>query len=208
LCIYVLFSLIANFRIGETMSNSDSLHERGSALENQFFADLDAKLLAELKTKQEHDNAVAEFSRISGIKDTAVLESIYKLGVTPSSFTALRVFPLAAVAWADGTLDDAERTTVSAIASTHFGSQGSPASQVLERWLKTKPGSELFAAWETYAKALVGTLSVSDAAALKSAIVNEIHAVASSSGGLLGWASVSSGENQALSRIEAALTRA
>ena len=189
------------------MSNNDSLHERGSALENQFFAELDAKLLEELKIKQDHDNAIAEFSRISGIKDEKILESIYKLGVTGPSFTALRVFPLAAVAWGDGTLDEAERLTVCTIAASHFPVKQSPAGRLLEKWLENKPTSEVFDAWETYAKALVNSLSPSDAAELKKAIVNEIHAVASTSGGLLGWSAISSGEHKVLNRIEAALTR-
>ena len=76
------------------MSNIDSLHNRGSALENQFFANLDAKLLAELKSRQDLDNAIVEFSRISGIKDTKILAAVHNLGVTPQAFSALRVFPI------------------------------------------------------------------------------------------------------------------
>ena len=190
------------------MSNNDSLHERGNALENQFFASLDAKLLEELKVKQEHQGMLAEFSRISGVKDTNILESIIKLGVNPQSFAALRVFPLVAVAWADGVLDEAERATVTSIASTHFMLKSSPSGQLLESWLKQKPSSEMFATWEAYAKSLVSSLSANDAAELKKSIVNEIQTVASTSGGLLGWAAVSSGENQALKRIESALTKA
>ena len=201
------FPLIANFRIGETMSNMDSLHDRGSALENQFFANLDAKLLAELKTRQEHDNAIVEFSRISGIKDTKILEAVHNLGVTPQTFSALRVFPLVAVAWGDGTVEEAERTTIIALATIHFPKQ-CPSSQLLEKWLATKPSSEMFDAWETYAGALVAALPAHDANELKKALVKEIHTVATSSGGLLGWAAVSQGEHKAMQRIEAALTRA
>ncbi len=188
------------------MSKFDSLHERGSALENQFFADLDAKLLAELKTRQEHDEATVEFARISGIKDTKILEAVHQLGVTPQAFAALRVFPLVAVAWGDGTLEEAERTTITMLAGTHFPKQ-SPAAQLLEKWLETKPSSDMFHAWETYAKALVAALTAHDADELKKALLKEIHTVASASGGLLGWAAVSQGEHKVMQRIEAALSR-
>jgi hypothetical protein len=190
------------------MSNSDSLHERGSALENQFFAELDAKLLEELKVKHDHDNLIGEFSRISGIQDSKVLEAVYKLGVTPQSFTALRVFPLVAVAWADGLLEEAEKTTINTLASTHFLLKNGPAGQLLENWLKTKPSTQMFEAWETYTKALIASLPAPNAEELKRALVNEIHAVASASGGLLGWAAISAGEHKVMNRIEAALTRA
>ncbi len=188
------------------MSNQDSLHDRGSALENQFFADLDAKLLAELKSRQEQENAVAEFARISGVTDTKILEAVHKLGVTPQTFSAMRIFPLVAVAWGDGVLEDAERTTITTLSSTHFPKQ-CPAGQLLEKWLETQPSPEMFNAWEAYAKALVAALPTANAEELKKALVQEIHAVATSSGGLLGWAAVSQGEHKVMKRIEAALSK-
>jgi uncharacterized tellurite resistance protein B-like protein len=202
------FSLNAHFTIGETMPNIDPLHERGSALENQFFAELDARLLAELKIKQEHDNLVGEFARITGFKDEKTLESIYKLGVTPQSFAALRVFPMVAMAWADGMLDEAEIVTVKTLASTHFDLKQSPAGQLLSKWLESEPSSEQFESWETYAKTLVSSMPAQAAEELKKTLIGEIKTIASSSGGLLGWAAISAGEHKALNRIEAALTRA
>ena len=189
------------------MSSTDPLNERGSALENQFFSQLDNKLLDELRIKEDHANFIGEFSRISGIKDEKILEAILKIGVTPQSFTALRVFPLVAVAWADGVLEEAEKSTINTLAATQSLTKQSPAGQLLEKWLEKKPSSEMFDAWETYAKALVAALPAHDADELKKALVKEIHTVASSSGGLLGWAAISSGEHKALNRIEAALTR-
>ena len=136
------------------MSNSDSLHERGSALENQFFAELDAKLLEELKSRQDQENAVSEFARITGIKDTKILEAVHKLGVSPQAFSALRVFPLVAVAWGDGVLEEAERSTINTLAAAHFDLKG-PAGKLLTNWLETKPSSEMFTTWEAYAKGLM-----------------------------------------------------
>jgi len=189
------------------MSNIDSLRERGSALENQFFADLDAKLLAELKTKVDHDNAIAEFARISGIKDTNILGAVYQLGVTPTTFSALRVFPLVAVAWGDGVLEASEKTTIQALASTHFSPKDCPAGQLLEKWLENKPTTEMFDAWEKYAKALISAMPSHEADELKKALISEVHTVATASGGLLGWAAVSQGESKIMKRVEAALTR-
>ena len=188
------------------MSKLDSLHDRGSALENQFFADLDAKLLAELKASQDAENAIAEFTRISGIQDASILAAVHKLGVTPQTFSAMRVFPLVAVAWGDGVLEAAEKSTIQTLAATQFPKQ-SPAGQLLEQWLTTMPSSEAIDAWESYAKALVAALPDSEAEKLKTALVNEIRAVATSSGGLLGWAAVSHGESAIMKRIEAALSK-
>jgi uncharacterized tellurite resistance protein B-like protein len=202
------FSRSTPFRIGETMSNGDSLKQRGTALENQFFADLDAKLLEELKAKVGAEQTSTEISRISGIKEPKVLEGISKLGVTAQSLAAMRVFPMVAVAWADGTVDESESSTIHSLAANHFLKGTSPASDLLKSWLETKPSSDLLAAWESYAKALVESLSAEEAEALRETIVSEIKTVASASGGLLGWASVSQGEHAVMNRIIAALTRA
>jgi predicted phosphoadenosine phosphosulfate sulfurtransferase len=66
----------------------------------------------------------------------------------------------------------------------------------------------LFDAWESYAKALVASLPTPEAENLKNSIVNEINAVATTSGGLLGWAAISTGEHKVMNRIVAALTQA
>ena len=79
---------------------------------------------------------------------------------------------------------------------------------MLERWLETKPTSEMFDAWEAYAKALVYALPAQNAEDLKKALVHEIQAVATASGGLLGWAAISQGEHKVMKRIETALTKA
>jgi hypothetical protein len=189
------------------MSNADSLRERVNALEDKFFADLDAQLLAELRSNQERENTVAEFSRITGVTDENVLKSVIKLGVSAESIAALRVFPLVAVAWADGMLEDSERETVMDLASNHIGKTDSPSYKLLRNWLETKPSSEVMSAWTTYAKGIVAAMSEPDAVAFKDSLLGEINAVASANGGILGWGSISKGEHAVMNEITAALTR-
>ncbi|XZE45425.1 hypothetical protein SH467x_000668 [Pirellulaceae bacterium SH467] len=189
------------------MSNGDSLRERGSALENQFFSSLDAKLLEELKADVEAELAINHLGRISGIQDQNVLGALTKLGVSPATFAALRVFPLVAVAWADGRLEKAERELIEENVSKHAIEEGSAAMQLLDQWLAKKPGSELLGVWESYAKSLVASLDQEEADLLKATLVEEIQQVASASGGLLGWASISKGEHEVMNRIVAALTK-
>lgn len=189
------------------MSNGDSLRERGTALENQFFSSLDAKLLEELKAEVEAELAVNHLARISGIQDQTVLSALTKLGVSPATFAALRVFPLVAVAWGDGRIEKSERDLIGESVSKNAIDPGSPAMQLLESWLAKKPSAELVAVWESYARSLVASLDQEEADLLKSTLVDEIQQVASASGGLLGWASISKGEHEVMNRIVAALTK-
>jgi hypothetical protein len=203
----VHFSRFSPIRIGETMSKPDSLRERGNALEDKFFADLDVQLLEELKAKQEREDTLAEFSRITCIKDESVLNSVIKLGITSQSIAALRVFPLVAVAWADGIVEEAEREKVMDLASIHLGNSDAPSYKLLRSWLEKRPTEDVMDAWLTYAKGLVEALSDQDAESLKKSLLTEVKEVASASGGLLGWGSISKGEHLTMNKIESALTK-
>jgi len=186
------------------MPDSDALQNRGRSLENAFFSNLDSKLLDGLKQKLGEESALTQIREATGIHDTKVLESLLKLGVTPASLAALRVFPLIAVAWADGKADTGEITAVRAIASKYI-QRGSAADELLGTWLTKKPTDEMFSAWETYADTMFGALQSNEGQSLKQTLMAEIHEIAESSGGLLGWGAVSKPEQEALLRIRTAL---
>lgn len=206
----LFFTLLNEFHFTSTRicgTMSDTLHNRGNALENQFFSKLDSQLLDELKAKQELVKSIDAVSKMTGINDRGALEAILKFGFEPQTLVALRVFPLVAVAWADGTMEDGERATVKTLAASHLHIGDSAVTKLLDNWLSQQPTNEMFAAWEGYAAALVAAMSVEEANALKAALINEIRVVAEASGGLLGWGAVSKGESGVMKRIEAALTR-
>ncbi len=189
------------------MSGEDIIHQRGAALESQFFAAVDAKLMADLQAELKKSDDAQGLAKLSGIDDPAVLEALVRAGVSPSSFPALRLFPLVAVAWADGMLEKSERETVLAAANKHCVGAESPSGGILAMWLDKEPSSELFAAWEAFAKSLVTKLSASDAQVVRESIIKEVVDVAQASGGLLGWGAISKGESEIVKRIERALTR-
>ncbi len=189
------------------MSDEGTISKRGQALENQFFASVDEKLVAALKAELEKAETTKELAKLSGVGDEKVLSALADASVSSSTFPALRLFPLVAVAWADGVLADSEKETV-LFAAYKQGIESSTASgQVLSSWLSQEPPATLFDAWEGFAKSLVAKLSADEALGLKNAIVNEIRQVAEASGGLLGWSSISKGEHAVMNRIEKALTR-
>lgn len=189
------------------MSGDDILHQRGAALESQFFAAVDAKLMAELQAELKKSDDAKALAGLSGIDDQAILDALVEAGVSPSTFPALRLFPLVAVAWADGLLEANERETVLAAADKHSVGMNSPSGGILAVWLAKEPGHELFVAWEAFAKALVGKLNAGEAKSVKDSILKEVKDVAQASGGLLGWGAISKGESDVVNRIERALTR-
>jgi len=186
------------------MADDDALHNRGRSLENAFFSSLDQKLLDGLREKMNLESSIAQFREATGIQDMQVLEALHQLGVSPASLAAMRVFPMIAVAWADGKADASEIAAIESIAQRYV-QRDSAAAQLLAQWLKKEPTSEMFTAWETYAAAMFGSLPPTEAASLKQTLVGEINEVATASGGLLGWGAVSATEHNVISRIKAAL---
>ena len=82
--------------------------------------------------------------------------------------------------------------------------QGTDGYELLQTWLKKKPDSELFVAWEAYIKALTGQLNEEQNRLLKNQIVGFAKMVAAAAGGILGFGKVSGDEEKVLNKIEAA----
>lgn len=186
------------------MADSDALKSRCKSIENAFFSDLDQKLIRELQEKMTSEEAISKLKAESGIHDLATLKSLHELGITPQALSAVRIFPLAAVAWADGNVDEQEAVTIRMIADNHID-KDSDASKLLERWLKEKPTEEMFQSWENCVNAVFASMNVAESQGLKLQLVEELNKVAIASGGLLGWGATSKSESDAVTRIRNAL---
>lgn len=188
------------------MAGDDILAKRGSALENQFFSEVDEKLLAALREEMEVAEKSNALAAATGIRDEAVLKSILAAGVSVQTLSALKLYPMIAVAWADGMLSESERETILLCAEKHGFDLKSPSGEILKSWLTEKPSADLLDAWKAFAQELVKHLSDEETATLRMVLVNEVKKVAEASGGLLGWSSISKGEHAVLNEIEAALS--
>jgi hypothetical protein len=186
------------------MTDADALHNRGRSLENAFFSNLDQQLLDGLREKLDLETTVTQFRQATGIQDAKVLEGLYHLGVTPASLAALRVFPMIAVAWADGEVDANEVVTIQAIAGKYI-QEDSAAAKLLQSWLKKQPSGDMLATWKAYAASMFSSLGGDESSALKKVLIEEINEVATASGGILGWGSVSRSEQNVLEQIHSLL---
>lgn len=130
------------------------LNQQAKALENQFFAKLDQKLIEDVRENLEKAPARELLSTISNIKNVEVLDKLLSIGIDAKTFAALTFVPLAAVAWADGTLAEAERVAILKAAENHHIPKDGPGYQLLEKWLQHPPGPELMQAWRHYVQEL------------------------------------------------------
>lgn len=169
--------------------------ELGKALEDSFFAKEDEKLRKSLQEKEETKNKKEALSAASGITDDAVLEQLIALDIRSDTLAALSLVPLVEVAWADGTMDDKERSAILS-AAKDIG-LGSESAALLEGWLATQPGSRVLSAWKDYVAALVSTMDVATKDKLKQDLLGRVHTVAEAAGGFLGIVGAISSEEKA-----------
>ena len=184
-----------------------TLEERGRALENQFYDKENKEKLAALKHKLDEQRSKDDLRKASGMTDEAVLDKLVHLGLSGQTIAALSLVPLIQVAWADGAVQDNERTAILQGAHGKGLEQGTPGYELLQGWLTKQPSDELLDAWEAYIKALAAQLNDEQNRLLKNQIVGFAKMVAASAGGFLGIGRVSASEEKVLHRIEAAFNR-
>jgi len=184
-----------------------TLEERGRALENQFYEKENQQKLAAMKEKLDAQGSKEELRKASGMSDDAVLEQLVALGLRGNTIAALSLVPLIQVAWADGKIQDNERTAILQGAHGKGLEKGTPGYELLQTWLQKKPSDELIAAWEAYIKALASQLNDEQNRLLKNQILGFAKMVAGAAGGFLGIGRISHDEEKVLERIEAAFKR-
>lgn len=182
---------------------SDSIKERGRALEGLFFAERERDLLNRIRARQTQEQSIEELMELTGIRDRGVLRSVTDQGVTPESLAAFSVVPMLAVAWGDGVLDHHERSTIMLEAVALGIEQDSAGFLLLSSWTLRNPSRDLVGAWTQFTKALVPLLSDEAKAHMKVDVLHRARRVARSSGGVLGFGTVSKPEREVLADLEA-----
>ena len=117
-------------------------------------AEQDAALRRRMAETERTRAKKAALAEVSGVRDEAVLDKLLALNITSETLVALSLLPLAAIAWADGTIDPNARAAVLRVAEKAGFNEQSPAYELLKGWLGRKPPSELVTAWEQYVVAL------------------------------------------------------
>lgn len=184
----------------------DEIADRSRIQEDDYFHRKDRELLEKLRKdaqKQAERRRTAEAAGVA--EDHAVLDDLEKLGWNAEMLKLLHLFPLLQVAWADGKLDPKERDLILEAAGVH-GLTAGPARDRLAGALSQRPSDDDFARATAILGVLVSALPEDQRAESKRNLVSYAAAIASATGGTLGFGSkVSAQEAAALQRIAQAL---
>ena len=183
---------------------SDSKQNRGKVLEDLFFANRDQELMAKLRGELVTEKKLEALSAASGITDQHTLDMLISNEVTPETLTAVSLIPLVAVAWADGKMEDAERTAILKAANGADVKEGTASYELLESWLQSDQPDGLLEAWKTYVSSLKSALEAAPLGQLKNSVLQRATGVAKSAGGFMGLSTISDVEQKVLDELEQA----
>jgi hypothetical protein len=157
--------------------------------EEEYFHRLDAELIEKMRTCAASEEWRRRLAEASQVRDSKVLESLEKLGYTPTTVRLLRLVPLVQVAWSDGWVSPIERDRIVAIAGLHEVKENTPGYQQLMAWLDQRPPEEFFEGTLSAIRAVLESLPPDQRETCRSAILDGCREVASASCGFFGWAS-------------------
>lgn len=186
--------------------NKDFLKDRRYALEEAFFAKHNEALLQWLREADATASRRQAIAAASGITDDAVLDRLMELGIGSGTVAALSMVPLVVVAWADGSLDERERTAVLSGAAEAGIDKDGPGYELLGQWLRQPLPAGLVDTWTAYIGTVAGGPDHAGRRALRDDLLSRARRVAEAAGGFLGVGRmVSPAESAALKQLEAAL---
>ncbi|MGH9868483.1 MAG: hypothetical protein ACREAA_10020 [Candidatus Polarisedimenticolia bacterium] len=184
-----------------------SLNPDARSLEEAFFADRDADLLRKLKEEARLKERRAALREVAPRADDALLDQLMAMGIGPETVLALILVPLAAVAWADGSIEPAERAAILKAAEERGIKPGTPAGQMLESWLERPPDARLMQNWKTYLDSIWGAFDDDHRRGMHDSLIGMARAVAQAAGGFLGISKISTAERAVLADLEETLRK-
>jgi hypothetical protein len=166
-------------------SMRDMIRERERALEDEFFASKDRELLDRMRAEAEAATNRQALARVTGIKDTDLLDSLLGAGVGAENVASLTLVPLVFVAWADHRMVDVERRAVLDAAHKLGIDPEGATSALLAGWLEVRPPEKLFTAWKAWLRVVAAALSQGEQARLAEQILSHCRDIAHAAGGFL-----------------------
>lgn len=174
--------------------NDPSLDDHRRAFEDSFFPKDPPRAHGDPEHVDEAVRITRLLGEISGAEHNAVLEKLDALGISADVLTALSLFPLVSIAWADDHVDPKERIVVLEAAVDAGVTPGDLSHDLLANWLAERPDPRLLEVWKHYVGAVAESLGDEWTRRLEHQILSLCQRVAEATGGFLALDKISSAE--------------
>ena len=169
--------------------------------EEAYFRQKEAELIEELRRRFHQQQDRERFAEEVGVHDEQILRTFEELGFSRETVTILHLVPLVQVAWSDGGVTEAERAKIHEVAALRGVTPGTPGYLLLEKLLHKRPSDRAFDACWRVIRAMFTAWPEEKRRAFEVSLPAYAAEVASVSGGLLGFRSISAEERTALQRV-------
>ena len=183
------------------MTDKDAFAERGRSLEEEYFHRKEREVIDKLRVRAAADEQRRRLGEKAGVADEAVLRDLQELGYTPETVMMLYLVPVIQIAWAEGGVSEKERALIVKAARARGITEGTPCDQQLNMWLSTRPSDEMFEKSLRAIRTLLQAQSSDVRSTSEKDLLSLATAIASASGGIVGFGAVSAEERQILSHI-------
>lgn len=189
------------------MANNELFGDRRRAHEDEYFHRQERELMEKLRQRSLEDATRQRLAERSGVADEEILRDLQALGYTPETVMLLHLVPLLQMAWAEGSVSSQERDLILEAARSRGIDKDSAADRQLASWLDHRPSDELFEKTLRAISAILQAQPSDEHAAGQQDLVARLTAIASASGGILGFGKVSPQEQEVLARITREMQR-
>jgi hypothetical protein len=186
----------------------ESFPGKAKQAEEEYFRRKEQELVAKLKEKSERETRRKGLAEAVGVSDDAILAALEEMGFSRDVVVVLHLFPLVAVAWADGELADGERGKIVEAARAWGIAPGTPADAKLQEWLSSQPDAQATERALRVIRDIAAFRTLDKGDDYRANILGMCEAVAGASGGFLGLGSkVSAAERAVIERIAGELVQ-
>ncbi|MGI9517492.1 MAG: hypothetical protein ACR2NP_10620 [Pirellulaceae bacterium] len=182
----------------------DALQDRGKAIEDVFFRDVDQQLMEQMRAEMAADQDRTELAAATGIEDKEVINRLIDQGISAETLASVGLIPLIAVAWADDKMEPNERDAVLRAARESGIVEGHASYALVSGWLTHRPGDDFLQAWKDYVTALKQSLDATSLQQVQKSVIERAQRVANAAGGFLGLGSTSAVEQRVIDELNAA----
>jgi hypothetical protein len=189
------------------VTDRDAFAERGRSLEEEYFHRKERELIEKMRVRAAGEEQRRRLGQETGVGNYDVLRDLQELGYTPETVMLLHLVPLIQTAWAEGGVTQKERDLIVKAARSRGITAGSPADQQLDLWLAQRPSDELFEKTLRAIRTILQAQPDDARAASEKDLLALASAIATASGGIVGFRAVSDEERQILAHISEELKK-
>jgi hypothetical protein len=169
--------------------------------EEAYFRQKEIELIEKLRLRFHEEQDRERLAEDVGVHDEQILRAFEELGFTRETVTILHLVPLVQVAWSDGGVSEAERAKIHEMAALRRVTPGTPGYLMLEKLLHQRPSDRAFDVCWRIIRAMFTAWPEEKRRDFEVSLPACAAEVASVSGGLLGFRSISADERTALQRV-------